>query len=209
MNTSQQKSFLSEIADGDQIPLGKRSYFRERLRNRLYSFVLGKFAIAEQHNGLTKAELARRLDRRPEVITRLLGSPGNWTLDTVSDLLLGISAEELDLGSTSLTSQSPRNYRIPDWLSMAPMKGEVKNATDSYGSNCDDASVAEALKPSYSSETQIYQQKRDGMLSALRTPDDLYGASMYDSGQGSRQRSTAGSQHGKSHAVAMKVQDQR
>ena len=37
--------------------------------------------------------MARRIHKRPEQITRLLGAPGNWTLDTVSDLLLGMGFE--------------------------------------------------------------------------------------------------------------------
>src|SRR5947209_2537173 len=41
----------------------------------------------------------------PEVITRLLGAPGNWTLETISDLLLGIAGEELEPTSSSLLNR--------------------------------------------------------------------------------------------------------
>jgi len=84
---------LSEIAEGAPIPAATLAYFQERLRNRLHQLVLREFVRQEGANGLTKAALALRLGKRPEQITRWLGAPGNWTLDTVSDLLLGMGLE--------------------------------------------------------------------------------------------------------------------
>ncbi len=98
-----------------RIPAGKLAYFQERLRNRIYNFVLGRFFEAER-NGLTKALLARRLGSDPAVVSRLLGAPGNWTLDTVSNLLLGIAAEELEPASSSVLNRLPRNFVAPEWL---------------------------------------------------------------------------------------------
>jgi hypothetical protein len=65
---------------------------------------------------LTQAELARRIGKRPEVVNRMLGSPGNWRIDTISDLLVGIAAEELDPKSVSLLNRAPRNQQYPEWL---------------------------------------------------------------------------------------------
>lgn len=116
MSTFQQTHFLSEIEAGNvRIPPGKLAYFQERLRNRIYDFVLGKFFEAER-NGLTKALLARRLGSDPAVVSRLLGAPGNWTLDTVSNLLLGIAAEELEPASSSILNRESRNSLAPEWL---------------------------------------------------------------------------------------------
>jgi hypothetical protein len=92
MSTSQMQ-FLTEILEGEVIPLGKLAYFRERLRNRLHQLVIREFVRQEDINRLTRAELARRIGRAPEQITRWLGAPGNWTLDTVSDLMLGMGTE--------------------------------------------------------------------------------------------------------------------
>jgi hypothetical protein len=92
MTTSQTQSFLTEILDGNPIPLNKLEYFRARLRSRLHQLVLGEF-LRQEDKGLHQAELARRINRKPEVINRLLGAPGNWTLNTISDLLLGMGAE--------------------------------------------------------------------------------------------------------------------
>jgi hypothetical protein len=92
MSTSQ-TPFLTEILEGEVIPLGKLAYFRERLRNRLHQLVIREFVRQEDIHRLTRAELARRIGRAPEQITRWLGAPGNWTLDTVSDLMLGMGTE--------------------------------------------------------------------------------------------------------------------
>jgi hypothetical protein len=117
MSTSQEQ-FFSELAaghSGPTIPEAKRVYFQTRLRNRLFNFILGKFVI-EQKKGLSKAALARRIGKPPEVINRWLGAPSNLTLDTVSDLLLGISAEELTPEADSLLNQAPRNFLPDPWI---------------------------------------------------------------------------------------------
>jgi hypothetical protein len=92
MSTSR-TSFLSEILSGGVIPAGKLAYFRQRFRNKLHAMVLTEFAYLEKAGELTKAELARRIGKKPEQITRWLMAPGNWTMDTVSDLLLGMGTE--------------------------------------------------------------------------------------------------------------------
>lgn len=115
MHTSQMQ-LLNEISaghDGPQIPPAKLAYFQERLRERIYDFIIGLF-LAEQRNGLNKAKLARRIGKKAEVVNRWLGAPSNLTLDTVSDLLIGINAQELTLGSASLLSRSPVNYEHLD-----------------------------------------------------------------------------------------------
>jgi hypothetical protein len=107
-----QKHLLSEIAaghDGGSIPPAKLAYFQERLRERVFDFLLDRF-VAEQPNGLTKAKLGRRINKKSEVINRWLAAPGNLTLDTISDLLVGIAAEELTLGAVTLLNRAPVNY---------------------------------------------------------------------------------------------------
>jgi hypothetical protein len=92
MTTSQTRSFLTEVVEGRPIPVGKLEYFRARLQSRLHQLVLDEW-LRQEDQGLTQAELARRIGRKPEVINRLLGAPGNWTVNTVSDLLIGMGAE--------------------------------------------------------------------------------------------------------------------
>ncbi len=118
MTTSQQTSILYEIEKKLPIPAGKRAYFAARLRNRLYNFIMTKFKENEHDNGLTKAELARRIGRDPAVVTRLLASPGNWRSDTASDLLLGICGEELEFFSSSPLTHPKQNDAGFDWLAV-------------------------------------------------------------------------------------------
>lgn len=107
-------SFLSEVLAGECIPAGRLAYFRTRLRNRLHDLVLREFRRQETR-GLTRAEIARRIGRKPEQITRWLASPGNWTLDTVSDLMLAMGAEP-KVETWPLADRPARNFTGPEWL---------------------------------------------------------------------------------------------
>lgn len=111
MNISLKRPFLSEVLNGERIPLGTLSYFRERFRDRLYDLVMEEFLKQNTETGLTRAEVARRIGRRPEQITRWFGAPGNWTLETVSDLMLAISKSEPDVNLLPLEGRPARNYR--------------------------------------------------------------------------------------------------
>ena len=93
MTTSQENTFLSDIFSGDTIPPGKLAYFRGRLANRVHELVLEEFARLESEGKMNRADLARRIAREPAQITRWLGTAGNWTFDTLSDLLLGMGCE--------------------------------------------------------------------------------------------------------------------
>ena len=79
----------------DNAPLDEREifYFRASYRDRVYQSVMAYFAACAERDGLTKARIASLLQRDPASITRWLSGPGNWTLDTVSDLLLAMDAE--------------------------------------------------------------------------------------------------------------------
>jgi transcriptional regulator with XRE-family HTH domain len=107
-----QTQLLNELAagaDGEPISESKLVYLQERLRGRFFDFLLEKFEAA-RGNGLTQRKLARRIRKSPEVINRWLGAPGNLTLDSISDLFAGISAEEPEFSTSSLLGRSPVNY---------------------------------------------------------------------------------------------------
>ena len=91
--TPSRKSFLSHLVDGGVIPPGKLAYFRRRLRNRLHRAVLSEFSRLAATEQLTKKVLAQRIGKKPEQITRWLTASGNWTIDTLSDLLIGMGTE--------------------------------------------------------------------------------------------------------------------
>ena len=105
------------------IPLGTLGYFRGRNRWRIYEFVLAEF----RKSGLSQADLARRLRKRPEVISRLLGAPGNWGLDTMSDLLFAISGGEPRYGIAHPLDGAARNDVRPDWLDESGNYGWIEN----------------------------------------------------------------------------------
>ncbi|MCL4679186.1 MAG: hypothetical protein KJ017_11415 [Alphaproteobacteria bacterium] len=107
--TTYRTSLLTEITDPD-MPLseGAKAYFRERQRNKLFDVIVGCFLKKEKLGKLTRAELARRLGKRPEQITRWLSTPGNWTLDTISDLTLAICNGELNFDVYEINDQQAR-----------------------------------------------------------------------------------------------------
>jgi|SRR5277367_3119604 len=116
MSASQTPDLFKKIGvTNDVIPGSERVYFEQRARNRVLNFLLEKF-IDAQKDGLTKAELARRIEKTPDVINRWLGAPTNLTIDTICDLLLGICGEELIPDSRSPASQPKENYSLYDEL---------------------------------------------------------------------------------------------
>jgi hypothetical protein len=115
MITSQPIYTLSKPSDDNRVVDTTLVYFRERNRLRIFELVLGEFI----NSGITQACLARRSGRRPEVVNRILSTPGNLTLDTVSDFLFAISGAEPAYGVQYPLDSPPRNYKEPDWLSRA------------------------------------------------------------------------------------------
>ena len=115
MTSSRNTQSPSMIFEGGVIPPETLAYLTARTKNRTYDYILRKFLDKAKSDGLTKAELARRLGKRPEVINRLLGAPGNWGLETVAELLAGIAEEELEPNSSSL-NRPPSNYSFKPWI---------------------------------------------------------------------------------------------
>ena len=120
MTTFRKTPVKSEISGDDPFSDFALGYLNERVRNSFYDYVLRRFHEAAEREGLTKAKLARRLGIAPARVTGLLGAPGNWTLDTVSELLVGICREELQPHSASYLERVPRNLQAKDLLSSMP-----------------------------------------------------------------------------------------
>ena len=93
MTTSAQMEFLSEILEWEPIPHDTLVYFRERLRRRLHSAVLDAFAKRSNERELTQKELAIRTHRSRVVINRWLSTASNLTLDSISDLMVGLGMD--------------------------------------------------------------------------------------------------------------------
>lgn len=82
----------SEIPATGPIPEETLAFRRRDLRNELHQVVLREWQIKER-SGMTQRDLAIRIRRKPEQISRWLGTPSNWTLDTMSDLLFGMGVD--------------------------------------------------------------------------------------------------------------------
>ena len=106
---SQTTPISSEARGADTaISVAMLAYFRGRFGNKIHELVLAEFAAQEREGKTSRAELARKIRRKPEQITRWLGSPGNWTLDTLSDLLLGMGLEPA-VSARSIASEGLTN----------------------------------------------------------------------------------------------------
>ena len=120
MTTSRQKRIESEIESGN-FSAGTLAYLD------WYDFVIELFIEAEK-NGLTRAELARRIDKSPAVITRLLSSPSNWTIATLSNLLVGIAGAESVPSARKLALTSASEARGDAWV--AALKTRITNQSE-------------------------------------------------------------------------------
>ena len=105
MTISQETPFLSEVKSDAQISKGNLAYLKARVRNNFYDYVVRKFLEAEQKDGLKRVDLAERIGWRQDVLSRKLNTPGNWTLDTVTELLVGICREELVPDSSPILAE--------------------------------------------------------------------------------------------------------
>jgi transcriptional regulator with XRE-family HTH domain len=71
----------------EPIPDGTLGYIRARGKRRLFTVLLEEFGKA----GITKAQLARRLNMDKSLLSRYLGTPANWEFETLCDLFYAIS----------------------------------------------------------------------------------------------------------------------
>lgn len=111
MTTSPQTAVASALAtpNSERLPAGILAYLSARNRGAVFDYVHQKLREAEGH-GMTRKELANRIRKSPTRLSHILGSPGNWTIDTVSELLIGIAGEELVPTSRKLLEQPRRNF---------------------------------------------------------------------------------------------------
>ena len=137
MTTFRETPIKTEIAGDDPLSEYALGYLNGRVRNSVYNFVLQRFHKAVEREGLTKTKLAKRLGLAPARVTRLLRSPGNWTLDTVSELLVGICREELIPLSEPYLGRHKRNFQSEDLresLVRAQQLTRTKRDEEMYGS---------------------------------------------------------------------------
>lgn len=86
-------------------------YHRARLQSNIYYDVLERFAALAKETGFTKKQLAESIGKDAAQITRLFAEPGNWTLATVSDLLIGMGVQ-LEHSAVSIRPQESNYIEI-------------------------------------------------------------------------------------------------
>ena len=112
MTTSVGNFQLSSPTGEDRVSPSVLSYFEGRNRYKVFDLVWDEFRAS----GLTQAALARRLGMSPPQLNRMLKSPGNWTLDTVSNLLFAIRGGEPKYSVVYPLESAGRNDNQPTWL---------------------------------------------------------------------------------------------
>jgi hypothetical protein len=136
MNTSRRTTSLSKPHGAEKIPVGTLGYVRSRNKHNAYALVIEEF----QRSGLSQADLARRLGKGTDVVCRWLGAPGNWTLDTLSDLMFAISGAMPVYGRNYPLEEPDRNYRRPDWVDLGRIEAggslnKIKPPASATGGN--------------------------------------------------------------------------
>ncbi len=123
----------SDFENGPR-PIEALISYRGDFRYRIHEAILGEFARQETAGLLSRSELATRIHKKKEQITRWLGAPNNFESDTISDLLFGmgkrLSIQVVDLDSevvstataTKVVADSvtiPNNF-LPERMGVPP-----------------------------------------------------------------------------------------
>jgi hypothetical protein len=120
MITSRTTLKVAKPTHDNKITRGALAYLQTRNRFRLFNLLHEAF----KRSGLTQATLARRLGLGTDRVCKILGSPANLTLDTISDLFFAIEGAELDYSLSPLdlalekqpeTHTTARVSPIVDW----------------------------------------------------------------------------------------------
>lgn len=109
MSTSQGISILAEPQGTAQISQRSLGYVAEAARDAMFDVVVR--ACIE--SGVSKATLAKRLKKDPAQVSRLLGAPGNWTIDTCAELLFAIDGSMLSVDRFWPMQEAKSNMRSP------------------------------------------------------------------------------------------------
>ena len=115
MTISQNDALLSELNGDGPLSVGTRAFLGARARNAVFNFVQERLREAKAQ-GLTQAQLAERIGRDPGRLSKTLSSPGNWTIDTIAELLFGICKSELAPADRPLLGRGRGNSRSLDLL---------------------------------------------------------------------------------------------
>ncbi len=99
-------TFLYKPIPGERVPTGTFVYMRARAKQHAYNLVIKEFIDSD----ISKAELARRLGKGADRVSKILAGPANWTIDTQSDLLFAIRGGVPKYSIDYPLDRPPRNF---------------------------------------------------------------------------------------------------
>jgi hypothetical protein len=105
-------SYLSKPSGNARIPAAQLAFVGGKLRNDLHDVVLRAF----RDEGLTQADLAQRMAVDKAQVSRWLGAPGNWTIDTAAKLLFAINGSFVAVAALGDDAAAPANFTQPSWM---------------------------------------------------------------------------------------------
>lgn len=79
-----------------------------------------------KESGISRAALADRLGLGQDRVSKLLGAPGNWTLDTISDVIFAARGALVDYSLLNALDRPPRNDTRPAYLNIDLTAGATK-----------------------------------------------------------------------------------
>jgi len=90
--TTSPKTQWTSVSSLEDAPISPAmlAYFLSAAKNDARDKLLGKFEEVSASEGVTRAFIARRIRKSPEQVTRWLGAPGNWTLETLTNLAVAM-----------------------------------------------------------------------------------------------------------------------
>lgn len=132
--TTSQTSFLAEPAGDNKVSQRVLGYVSEMARSDLYNLILTAF----EDSKLPKNTIAKRLGKDPAWLTRVLGAPGNWTIDTVAELLFAIDGSVLDVDKCwpereIVSNMSPNDFLTEHMGNSTVMQFRPNRTTTSSG----------------------------------------------------------------------------
>jgi transcriptional regulator with XRE-family HTH domain len=127
-----QTSILSEIQGPKPISERTKAYYRRRLQNRFHRLILATFREQQELTGLNQKQLAERIDKDKSKVNRWLGIPSNLTLETISDLLLGLGVDLDDPSVTPIADliQEPEQQTTSENNYLEKLLNSLNNETD-------------------------------------------------------------------------------
>lgn len=119
---------MSTLIDASRDPVYDRELASEMLQTEVFSAFYALREFRRNNVGLSNADIGRLCGWSRSQVSKLLSGPQNWTLETISQLAFGLSADfkfvlidrtersrNFNAGGLSIDFQSHRNFQQFDY----------------------------------------------------------------------------------------------